>query len=173
MPSVKTLAEILATVPVVTLFPSTCIKPFTGVVDVADTFNNAPLFNVVPDPPSINKPLPLVIPAASICIMVPVLTLSAVITTGFVALADVVSRCNNLPLVNAVLPIISIPVPVAILSILRSIILPAVCAVATIFKSRLPACCIVQCVSLLVNPLTALPSMFNNVIVLPPLEPTT
>ena len=45
------------------------------------------------DGPSIDKPLPVVIPAASIRIMVPVSTLSAVITTGFNAFPDVVFRC--------------------------------------------------------------------------------
>ena len=62
--------------------------------------------------------------------MVPVLTLSAVITTGFVALADVVSRCNNLPPINALLPITSIAVPVVKAFTFISIALPTVIVLA-------------------------------------------
>ena len=100
-------------------------------------FSNAPLVIVVLelDGPTIDKPLPSVIPVASICIIVPVATLFAVTTTGLSAAAEVVSRCNNLPVDSAVLPITSIAVPLERLSIFISIALPIVMLVASNLKT--------------------------------------
>ena len=94
-----------------TEFATTCITPYNGAVDEVWSFNKAPDVIVVDVPPSNSNPLPVVSPAASTCTIVPPVTPSAVINTGFVAWVEVVSKCNRCPDVNAVLPVNSNAVP--------------------------------------------------------------